>query len=503
MKKIILSIITLALATLSSVAVAADGSYKGSVTTANASAVQQGYTLYINFDIVLQDVKVKRTQALTLTPSLVAGERSVVLPKIVIRGRNNLKSVNRKAVLSGTDDNTGAYEVIDGQESLNRTIEYQASIPFEGWLAGATLTLDSDDCGCGRSVENSKDQLCKVQIEEAIEPYKATYVTDYVEPKTEAVKNREVKSESRLDFAVGKTVIRPEFGNNQAELDKIEAMIREVDSDEAVTTQSVEIAGYASPEGSLELNKRLSEGRAKALQNYMVERTNIPAKLYGVTFGGEDWQTLRTMVERSDMKYGNEVVEIIDNYSIDNGREKRIMDLHGGEPYKYMLREMFPSLRRVVMTIDYSVRDFNIDEAKEVIKSNPKNLSMNEMYLVANTYPVGSKEFVEVFGTAVAIFPDDPTANLNAASAALSRGDTELAQNYLSRAEAMKSNSVYMNDMGVLEALKANYTQALEWFGKAASAGNSDAEANIKQVNAVRSNLKAIEEQQKRFGKTE
>jgi hypothetical protein len=38
------------------------------------------------------------------------------------------------------------------------------------------------------------------------------------------------------------------------------------------------------------------------------------------------------------------------------------------------------------------------------------------MYLVAQTYEPGSPEFNEVFDIAVRLFPDDETANLNAAS---------------------------------------------------------------------------------------
>jgi hypothetical protein len=62
-------------------------------------------------------------------------------------------------------------------------------------------------------------------------------------------------------------------------------------------------------------------------------------------------------------------------------------------------------------------------------------LSLNEIYLVALTYKNGSPEFIELFETAVSVFPDDKIANLNAASAALSRKDTLLAEKYLKRAE--------------------------------------------------------------------
>ena len=57
------------------------------------------------------------------------------------------------------------------------------------------------------------------------------------------------------------------------------------------------------------------------------------------------------------------------------------------------------------------------------------------MFLVANTYEKGSQEFIDLFETAVKLYPDDVTANLNAAAAALSRKDTVYAKRYLSKIE--------------------------------------------------------------------
>ena len=64
-----------------------------------------------------------------------------------------------------------------------------------------------------------------------------------------------------------------------------------------------------------------------------------------------------------------------------------------------------------------------MEEAKEIIKTRPQNLSLNEMFLVANTYPTGSQEFIDVFETAVQMYPQSEIANINAATAALSRNE--------------------------------------------------------------------------------
>ena len=107
------------------------------------------------------------------------------------------------------------------------------------------------------------------------------------------------------------------------------------------------------------------------------------------------------------------------------------MQLHGGTPYRYLLKYIFPSLRVAICKVNYEVRDFSVEEAKEIIKTRPQNLSLNEMFLVANTYPTGSQEFIDVFETAVRMYPQSEIANINAATAALSRNDLVSAERYM------------------------------------------------------------------------
>ncbi len=82
-----------------------------------------------------------------------------------------------------------------------------------------------------------------------------------------------------------------------------------------------------------------------------------------------------------------------------------------------------------ICKVNYEVRDFSVEEAKEIIKTRPQNLSLNEMFLVANTYPTGS-EFIDVFETAVRMYPQSEIANINAATAALSRNELVSAERY-------------------------------------------------------------------------
>ena len=90
---------------------------------------------------------------------------------------------------------------------------------------------------------------------------------------------------------MNKVDIRPEYMNNPQELAKIRAMIDDLKSDANINVKRLDIIGYASPEGTLAANKRLSEGRAMALRNYlagMISRV-INTISCSVVKTGMDW----------------------------------------------------------------------------------------------------------------------------------------------------------------------------------------------------------------------
>lgn len=107
----------------------------------------------------------------------------------------------------------------------------------------------------------------------------------------------------------------------------------------------------------------------------------------------------------------------------------------------------YPALRHSDYHIKYKIRPFNVEEAKKLITTRPQLLSQNEMFMVAQTYEPGSKEFNEVMEIAVRMFPNDPTANLNAACMRLNAGDAESAKPYLDKAgnspEAEAARKIY------------------------------------------------------------
>jgi outer membrane protein OmpA-like peptidoglycan-associated protein len=317
----------------------------------------------------------------------------------------------------------------------------------------------------------------------AVEVYHPTFTASFVTPPVEEIKLREEAGSLFLEFASGSSTITPTFRNNASELQKIHNQLEAAIRDTYTTITGISIVGHASIDGSYASNLTLSERRAASLRNHIRAIHNLPERLFTVRGAGEDWATLDSLVAASNMPDRFRILEIIRGTGIFDGRERQLMDLAGGNPYRQMKEQFFPLLRRVDYTLHYTIQPFTVETGKEVFRTRPGNLSLNELFQIAETYEQGSPESNEVFETAARLFPDNDIANLNAAAAALVRSDVATAARHLGRVR--EQNAAYWNNMGILQYLQGDKTAAAASFARSGTEGASNAAGLNRHLQSV------------------
>ena len=164
----------------------------------------------------------------------------------------------------------------------------------------------------------------------------------------------------RIYYRAGYRYVEPGFRDNRAALDRLVRYIGEARS--AGRLERISIRSYASPDGANRANELLSERRADSLSSWIVRHSSVSASLIDRQAAGIAWDELRAQVAASGMPYRDEVLDVLDNTPVwifdernrvVGGRKQRLMDLRGGEPYRYMLREFFPDLRSSVVVTLY------------------------------------------------------------------------------------------------------------------------------------------------------
>lgn len=150
----------------------------------------------------------------------------------------------------------------------------------------------------------------------------------------------------RIDFARSSSTIERYYKENNATLVTLASVLRQIERSDNARIARIVIAGFSSPEGPLMENDRLAWERADAVREFIVTNTSVPFGRISLYNGSEDWRGLRALVEQSaEMESRYDVLRIIDTVPILSGRERRLMDLAGGIPYRYMKRYLFPKLR--------------------------------------------------------------------------------------------------------------------------------------------------------------
>ena len=370
--------------------------------------------LLVDLTFNLSDLRVSSGQAVVYTPLIRKGDSLRVLPQLIVNGRARQIIYDRASREAG--DESVAVRRRNGEE---QRVDYHARVPYAAWMDRSEMVLVEDDCGCGWQAMGPADET-SYAINLAREPRP---MMAYVAPRAE-VKTRSMSGSAYLDFPVNQTVIRPDYRRNTAELAKIRETIESVRDDRFATITGISIKGYASPEGTYANNERLAKGRSEALLDYVKQRYDLAGVETSVDYEPEDWAGLEKKVEASDLPDKAELLAIIraDEPADWDAREWKLKNLNGGSSYRYLLNEIYPALRH------------SVDESKSLIYKDPKQLSLEEMFQVAQTYESGSAEFKEVFEIAVRMYPDDPVSNLNAANTALLNGDTANARRYLAKA---------------------------------------------------------------------
>ena len=458
------------LALLPLVPVAADEVKRlpGGAEVSGVDIRKQRDSVVIRMNLNLSGMEVGRNRSIVVTPLFYAEGEEEWLPAIEVMGRTRYLYYQRNEESLYADS---PYTIIKKDKNATQQVGYQVSVPYRKWMDRASLVVAEDTCQCGEVSKGNSILLAQADL--VFTPRLA-----YISPQAETRKARALSGEAYLDFPVNKTVIYPEYRRNTAELAKIRATIDTIRTDKDFSITRISLKGYASPEGRYAANVRLSEGRTDALKDYLMGEYGFEASLFRTNAGAENWEGLRKYVAQSGLADKEAILAIIDSEEEPDAKEQRIRREHAAS-YRILLQDCYPALRRTDYTVDYVIRGFNVEEAKEVIKTRPQNLSLQEMFAVAQTYQPGSEEFNHVFDVAVRLYPADPIANLNAANALLERKEAAQALKFLDKAGDTPQAD---NARGVAMILLERYEEAEQYLQRAAQAGVSEANENLKYI---------------------
>ncbi len=443
----------------------------------NISVERSENKLFVSTDLDIQEINRGTNRELWIIPEVVATDNVEQLPAVVLAGRNRFYQAQR------LDLPAKEHFTLLRDNYKDPSYTYTATVPYEKWMHGAQLKVILELRGCcSDSIERQEILLTNIDVEAPV--MQTTFIPkfNWITPTAEARKTRELRGQAYIDFPVNQTIIYPDYRRNTIELAKIRATIDSVHQDPDITINSLSIKGYASPEGPWNNNVRLAKGRTEALKNYVEMLYHFTPGFIRTDYDPEDWGGLRAYVEKSHISNREGILALI-NSSLEPDKKDATIKSTYPQEYAFLLAEVYPALRHSDYRIEYTIRAFSdVNEILQMVKTSPQKLSLQEFFVAAQNVEPGSRLYNDIFETAVRMYPESEIANLNAANAAMDRGDYDSAARYLAKA-GDDPTAIYA--AGILAALRGDYKLAREEFTTAARLRVADAPAALEQLDKM------------------
>ncbi len=433
----------------------------------------------VAMDFVLDELQVPSNRYRAFTPVIKSkdGSHQQRMKTLIVSGRRQNIVFERDGIdplYAANCDN------VRRQNGEAQQYAYTDAVQNETWHRNADVYVECDLCGCGDLMKNQQSYLASLLPPD---PYDLIALTDVVPAPQK--KERNLHGSAYITFVVDRWEMKPDYMDNRRELRKITDTLDVMAADANVSVREIKIHGYASPESPYQHNAMLATNRAQSLTNWLKQQYKLPASVFAPAEATpENWEGLRkAVVEMSTdvLPHKQEILDIIDDTSLDPDPREWRMKSRYQEEYRYLLREVYPGLRRSDYDISFNFSDFTLEQAKEVYKTRPYQLSVRELWDVAQTMEPGSKDYDKVLQTAVNIYPDDPAANLNLANVAIRQKDLLKAETLLDKA----GNSAEADQSrAVVAILQQRYDDASRLLDQAAQKG-LDVSKNRQAIEAM------------------
>lgn len=310
-----------------------------------------------------------------------------------------------------------------------------------------------------------------------------------------------------INFEKGKSVVRKPELTDKDVMDLV-IWLTNAQANNKIMINSIDIKGYASPDGEEAKNSNLSTERSRMARNAFMDLMKkakmmlyADSSKYSVNGLGEDFVgfqdqlAMTTTIPEADKALFLRVIKMTADAA---EREKQMAAL--GKTYLELEKDVFPMIRRSVITVNYTEKGWTDAELISASTSNPSSLTVEELLFTAMNLTKDVAEKARIYQAATTVAPsdyrthnnlgavkymqnkmseakaslekannlmDNSMSKNNLAGVAMSGGDRESAKKLLGQVKDKTPQLAYNN--AIISVLEGNYSAAITGFGSEAS----------------------------------
>lgn len=321
------------------------------------------------------------------------------------------------------------------------------------------------------------------------------------------IRSVEKSATAAINFEKGKSDVRAAELKDKDILDLV-LWLTEAQANNKITINSIDVQGFASPDGEETKNGTLSIERSKMARKAFMDLMK-KAKLmlyadtskYSILGLGEDFTGFQeylaksTSISESDKAL---FIRVIEGSKDPQEREKQMITL--GKSWTELEKDVFPMIRRSVISVKYTLKGWTDAELISAASSNPASLTIEELLFTASRLTMDNNEKTRIYQAAASTYPsdyrghnnlgamkyldkklseakvslekannlmDNSMSKNNLAGVAMSNGDRELAKKLLAQIKDKTTELAY--NMAIISVLDGNYSAAITGFGTTAT----------------------------------
>ena len=475
------------MALLLPIAVMAQTAFKGQLRISNERISVQGELLRVQLRVSYDDNVLNHGETLHVTPVLKSGYRFQRLSSVVVNSKNPKSAGMQRASIAVVALNSRSGE---------HYFDYDTTVPFAEWMREASLFIESEETSGGRSHLYEDKLFDRLVIRNS--PQSTSDTKQLGNPilgtaaKVEWVQFIEPSVESDLQLTFRGTIPLADnrkigaMNTRRFNEQVFAIMNKELEKQlqvQGTTISHIDIKGYGAPIGNFYTNETRSSARALALKNYLLTEASLGINSVSVTWIAEDWDSIASLVDQSDMRLRAAALDIIRSVDVAKGREAELRNLGSGGPYSQMEHYIFPKVCRIEYVAKLSRSTADPKGGRLLMGSAPKAMNLADLYATARNFTVGSREFNDIVDLSARLFPDNAEANIDAAGVALLRGDIAKAEAYL---KPWTTDTRAYNNLGVYYLLSGNLAKAEVYLSMADALGIPSASKALEYLRNIK-----------------
>lgn len=295
-----------------------------------------------------------------------------------------------------------------------------------------------------------------------------------------------------INFEKAKSVVRPNELKDK-DINDLLAWLKAAETNPKIQITSIDIKGYASPDGVEDKNQNLSSDRTRSARIAMVDLlkkanmlTYADTNKYMIQGLGEDFEGFKLqLAATASIKEDDKALflRILEMTKDPSQREKEMINL--GKSYTELEKDVFPKIRRAEFVVTYKELGLTDDEVLAAAVSNPSVLNVEELLFAADKAS-DLNEKARIYGIAIANFPADYRAYNNLGAVQYVQNKMADAKKNLEKANSLKDNSSSKNNLAGIALLEGDKALAKKLLNQAKG-------GDVKRGFIISSNTGAID----------